>query len=204
MGSVNYSTIDISTLRDIFEEDEPFGLNTWATCALQFNSWAKDNKRPHREYESLQKKFDKPAATKNPTGDPSCPQTVRRAKHIAASIRNACFAAVLGGEKNNEATEVDESNACVIGACEGKKRSAASGFKHGSGTPKKVDNEDALLDYVGHLMGHPGNISTTLSIGTNENGLKKEDVIEIVQANISPTNDMIVSIHDLVKDIAKK
>ena len=129
---------------------------------------------------------------------------MRRAKHIAASIRNACAAAVLGGEKNDDVTEVGKPNTCVIGAREGKKRPAASGVKHGSGTPKNVKNEDALLDYVGQLTGHLGNISKTISIGTNETGLKKEDVIEIVQANIRPTNDMIVSIHDLVKDLARK
>lgn len=52
----------------------------------KFNIYASENGRSFRVMDYLRTKFDNLAKTKKPTGDPSCPPNVRRAKHIARDI----------------------------------------------------------------------------------------------------------------------
>ena len=66
-------------------------------------------------------KFDQLSNMKQKTGDSSCPQPVRRAKHIARAIHNKCAAMTLGGSSD------EEDNAVVVGnSSEGSERSPSS------------------------------------------------------------------------------
>ena len=89
--------------------------------ASNFAKWAEENARPHRDQDSLKNKFDKLSNRKKKTGDPSCPQPVRRAKHIARAIHNKCAAMTLGGSSDGE------DNAVVLeNSSEGSERSSSS------------------------------------------------------------------------------
>eukprot|EP00171_Calliarthron_tuberculosum_P004866 IDg4866t1 len=85
-GSQNYRAQDVTALLDIVEEQLPFGANMWARVRTDFNNWATANIRPNRKSSSLKSKFDRMASTKKPTGDPSCPSDVCRAKHVARDM----------------------------------------------------------------------------------------------------------------------
>ena len=101
-GALNYSNDDISAMLDIVEQEEPLGANHWAVVASNFTKWARENARPHRDQDSLKNKFDKLSNMKKKTGDPSCPQPFKRAKHIARAIHNKCAAMTLGGSSDGE------------------------------------------------------------------------------------------------------
>ena len=81
---------------DIAEDLEPLGANNWSKVAKRFKKWAEVNGRPARDFESLRNKFDKLANAKRKTADPSCPPSVRRAKHISSTIQAKCAAYTLG------------------------------------------------------------------------------------------------------------
>lgn len=78
-GALNYSTEDVTAILGIVEEGEPLGANHWAVVASKFTVWVSDNSRPLRDQDYLKNKFDKLANIKKKTGDPSCPEPVRRA-----------------------------------------------------------------------------------------------------------------------------
>jgi len=98
-GSSNYSAADLEKLLDILEIVLPLGNKGWATVTDQFNQWAKDNRRPTRQQQSLQIKFQNVRAlsifllamlslrsqlvrTEKPTGDAECPIEIERAHSI--------------------------------------------------------------------------------------------------------------------------
>ena len=69
-------------------------------------------KRPSPEIDSLKIKFEKLVKTKNPTGDPSCPPRVRRAKYIARNILrkvNPISARDQANEKPGSLGDIDET-----------------------------------------------------------------------------------------------
>lgn len=58
--------------------------------------------RPVRDVESVREKFDRLTKTKKSTGDPSCPASVRRAKHISKDILSKVNAVSVGDESLDE------------------------------------------------------------------------------------------------------
>lgn len=62
---------------------EPIGASELVLVAVEFNSYVEETS-PHKE--SLEIKFAKLTNIKRPTGDPSWPPSVQRAKHIARDI----------------------------------------------------------------------------------------------------------------------
>ena len=107
-GSPNYSAEDIERLLDCVEHYEPLGANEWALVHNMYKEWAESGERPVRDQMSLKSKFDKLANTKKRTGDPSCPSSVRRAKHIARDILKKCSALTISGESSSESESGDE------------------------------------------------------------------------------------------------
>ena len=61
-----------------------------------------------RDLDSLKCKFDKLANMKKPTGDPSCPEDVRRAKHIARDIFNRANAGKVGSSSEDDEDSDDD------------------------------------------------------------------------------------------------
>ncbi|KAI0566716.1 hypothetical protein FGB62_6g240 [Gracilaria domingensis] len=82
----NYTVHDVNVLLDIIEEHEPTGMNGWALVYRDYNRYAQDNDRPRRRSVALKKKYDKLLYFQKRTGDPTCPEYVRRAKNIQKEI----------------------------------------------------------------------------------------------------------------------
>ena len=107
-GSPNYSAEDIERLLDCVGHYEPLGANEWALVHRMYNEWTEKAERPVRDQMSLKSKFDKLVNTRKKTGDPSCPASVRRAKHIARDILNKCSALTINGESSSESESGDD------------------------------------------------------------------------------------------------
>ena len=71
-------------LKDI-EENLPCGGNEWEAVAMRFNR-SLPNGVASRDADSLKAKFKSLRNVKKPTGDPSCPEEVKRAKRAQYSI----------------------------------------------------------------------------------------------------------------------
>ncbi|KAI0557860.1 hypothetical protein FGB62_255g01 [Gracilaria domingensis] len=82
----NYSLHDINVLLNIVEEHEPTGMNGWALVHREYNRRAAENRRASRAPDALKKKYDKLQYYQKRTGDPICPDYVRRAKNIQKEI----------------------------------------------------------------------------------------------------------------------
>lgn len=74
----NYSTNEVNLFLDLMEEVLPIGGDEWQNVCKQFNSFF------HGDWnvESLRRKFASLHRKRIPTGDPSMPYTVRKAKLI--------------------------------------------------------------------------------------------------------------------------
>lgn len=84
VGAKTYTQPDIDALLDCVEYVQPLGGNHWLQVAEYFNDWAVENYRLRRDDSPLRGNFDKLFGTKKPTGDPRCPNHVRRAKNCHA------------------------------------------------------------------------------------------------------------------------
>lgn len=169
-GAPNYSIEDIEAMLDAVEDVEPLGANQWAIVEQQFNEWSTANERPYRDMDSLKLKFDKLASVKKPTGDPSCPANVRRAKRIAQNILGKCNAHSVGDssssdddekfdsfgnslpkdsspddDKSPDSAEKKRKASKTLGARKNKRRPGVTGLK------KEEHGDDPMMEHVGLL-----------------------------------------------------
>jgi hypothetical protein len=99
---------------DIAEKVLPFGADMWETVALLYNGInhlgiSLPRKFTPREAESLRMKFKTLVRIKKPTGDPNCPEEVRRAKRIHYKIEENMDVAKFDDSSNDERDdEVDD------------------------------------------------------------------------------------------------
>jgi hypothetical protein len=81
----HWSIAELNRLFEIIENVLPRGANEWTIVAERYNS-----NRPRgfveRDEESMRNKFKSLRNVKKPTGDPLCPEEVRRAKRIQREI----------------------------------------------------------------------------------------------------------------------
>ena len=228
-GAPNYNTEDVTALLDCVEEVEPLGSNHWAIVATRFREWSVDNERPERELDSLRNKFDKLANSKKKTGNPSCPEPVRRAKRIARAIQNKCAAMTLEGSSDEEETEVraartsveeevgrgavvsgstdDNQSEETLGSMKRKRKTAATGMRR-----TKCRGDDAIVEHIADMSAHIGVISKslaaeTVALSSNES-LTKKDVVEIVKNEVrdsmAPTNTMLEQMNNLLQTIVAR
>lgn len=192
-GSPNYNDADIDTLLDITEEVEPLGANQWSIVSHKFNEWCQRNGRPVRDAESLKMKFDKLVNVKKPTGDPSCPLPVRRAKHIARSILAKCNAVSVGdgSSQDNEAIrgrnldaalhQNDEAQKSIegidSGSCDtGHKRKGSQigsrvNKKRAGGTGiRSTSTVDPMIEHVGSISESVQQISDAIVARSSRQG----------------------------------
>lgn len=82
VGAANYRDDDLDALMDIAEVIVPVGKKGWNTVAVEFAEWAKENGRPERSSDSLEKKFKQVVRMEKPTGQADCPLWLDRAHAI--------------------------------------------------------------------------------------------------------------------------
>ncbi len=83
---LKFSTTELEHLLDAIEEFVPIGNPEWERV---WNSHQTLYEEKERTVESLKRKFSEVARMKIPTGDPTCPPHIRRAKRISRKIVQA-------------------------------------------------------------------------------------------------------------------
>lgn len=74
----SYKSADVAVLLDLVEEMLPLGQSDWDALTLQYNGKVSNP----RESDQLRRKFKALKNVSKPTGDPTCPIEVKRAKRI--------------------------------------------------------------------------------------------------------------------------
>ncbi|CAD6936273.1 unnamed protein product, partial [Tilletia caries] len=101
-GSAQYGKLELSWLFHYVEKHRPHGSNYWEKVAKDYVLRATSKGKPPRTAASLKKKFDNLCKSVKPTGDPTCPPEVRKAKRLRRDIES---------EHAVESTEDDEDDA---------------------------------------------------------------------------------------------
>ena len=76
-GCLSYSNSQVESWLDLMEQYLPIGTQEWEYIANEYSS---AHPRPLHDVASLRRKFNTLAKKKTPTGNPSCPPIVHRAK----------------------------------------------------------------------------------------------------------------------------
>jgi hypothetical protein len=84
---IGWKRPELEFLLQLIEERLPVGGEEWAKVAELHVKEYPDNQR---DKDSIKRKYSKLYLTKMPTGDPSCPWSVRRAKFINEQIKRKC------------------------------------------------------------------------------------------------------------------
>ncbi|KAI5777152.1 hypothetical protein EDC01DRAFT_427599 [Geopyxis carbonaria] len=105
-GVQNYSVLDKMTLLDSIEQHRPIGLEQWGNVHTDYSEYAARLGRTERTVHSLQDLYRSMVSHKTPTGDPQCPEHVKRAKRLAVEIENGNFV---------ESDTVDSTEGCSSG-----------------------------------------------------------------------------------------
>ena len=82
----NYSAANTQYLLDLIEEIEPIGADEWTEISLKYNAHFGGRSGKNWSGEDLKNKFKALKAMRKPTGDPTCPPVVRRAKNVQRAI----------------------------------------------------------------------------------------------------------------------
>jgi hypothetical protein len=121
----HYSTEEIDLIMDIVGRVLPSGGYMWERVTKEYND-RKPRGSASREMESVRSKFRKFCNEKKPTGDPNCPEHVKRAKRIQHEIDNACGVQEMhDDDDSDDESEDDESE--DISIISGSKNSSDEG-----------------------------------------------------------------------------
>ncbi|KAJ2975528.1 hypothetical protein NUW54_g11718 [Trametes sanguinea] len=101
-GSTNFSTADLDTLLKLVEKHMPYGMNGWKRVCDEYNEYALVNIRPKRDARALRQKYYRLVNSKKPTGDPDCPDEVRRAKRLEREIEERVHYGVINDDADDE------------------------------------------------------------------------------------------------------
>ena len=115
--SSNFSDRELHSMLDAIESIIPIGSGDWERVELAHSVDFEDK---GRTADSLKRKFRELYLRKGPTGDPTIPETVRRAKEINKRIREKSLVCIDCDETEEEGEEGDEGGEevrdAVVGA----------------------------------------------------------------------------------------
>ena len=98
----NYSLEEVDNLLELIDEILPLSVTQWEKIAEHHLSRYPDR---NRSVDSIKRKFKELYSKKIPTGDPNCPQEVRRAKRLRRQIINSMNASDLNSEEEGSGSE---------------------------------------------------------------------------------------------------
>ena len=108
---VHWMTEEVTILLDKVDEYKPRGTNEWEAVTRAYNisrlSIESLNGRPERDVDSCKTKFKALKNVRKPTGDPSIPPDVKRAKQIQYQIESRMSAVNFD---DNDAQEEDDDD----------------------------------------------------------------------------------------------
>jgi hypothetical protein len=99
---------EVKLLLNIVEETLPRGQQEWLTVVTEYNqrriAWMAE-----RDEEQIRNKFKALRNTKKPTGDPTCPPNIRRAKQLMHLIERRCSVTTMDdSDSDGEVGDVGE------------------------------------------------------------------------------------------------
>ena len=101
----SYSTANTTYLLDLIEEIEPCGAEEWNSVASRYNAHFGGESRSG---DDLKNKFKTLKGVKKPTGDPSCPPEVIRAKRLQKSLERRMDVQTLEDDDDNLDDRMDD------------------------------------------------------------------------------------------------
>ncbi|KAJ7747550.1 hypothetical protein B0H16DRAFT_1850831 [Mycena metata] len=88
-GTSNFSKKATNVVLDLVQKRLPTGPKAWDHLSKAFNRWAVRNGDPERPGKSVENRYKHLLKHKKPTGDPHCPDEVKRAHRIEALINQS-------------------------------------------------------------------------------------------------------------------
>jgi hypothetical protein len=170
----HYSTEEIDLIMDIVEEVLPSGEYMWERVAKEYNE-RKPRGSACRDMESIRIKFRKFKNEKKPTGDPNCPEHVRRAKRIARLIDNHVGATEINDDDENSNEESDDSEVSSI--ISGSKSSSVEG------SPRSQPEAEAA-----NLLDSPVLTRRVLQGGAVLGDMQLSDINRIIPETLVPVS----------------
>lgn len=209
-------------LLDIVVEVETLGMNMWAVVGDKFNSRVDLTGRLIRKVDSLKLKFDKLSNSNKPTGDPLCPEPVRRAKRISRAILRKAAAASLGLDVDDDDDEMNVENETesVLGISNGHSgitanigsiRGASVGVRAnrrepgscGIKTPGSIKTDPLLssVERIDNNIETMTSVFATSSISTTHNiqSMIRDEVKQATSEDISELKSMMKMVVDCFK-----
>lgn len=113
----NYSLEEIDNLLDLIEEELPISATMWENIQMRHLSRYPDQRRA---VDSIKRKFKELYSKRIKTGDPNCPQEVRRAKRLRHQIVESMNASdlntvVAGSEEQGSESGDDDASSSLLG-----------------------------------------------------------------------------------------
>ncbi|KAK9483529.1 hypothetical protein V1527DRAFT_472946, partial [Lipomyces starkeyi] len=108
-GSQNFSMQDKNALLDAIDKFRPIGPAKWNQVVDAYEDYCLENGTPSRDVGAIRRKFNSLVNFPKPTGDPTCPPDIKRAKEISRMINESVEMAFLY-DMDMGADQQEESN----------------------------------------------------------------------------------------------
>ncbi len=141
---------------DCVQEILPLGADGWKRACDSYNA-KKERGHPYREMEAFRGKFKRLKNEKKPTGDPDCPEDVKRAKRINVEMERKQDIASFGSN-SNDGSETDSS-------CTSSAPSSHMGNAEALEMSAKGSSSSTTLNVVGGSVSGYGGYQGVLSAG---------------------------------------
>ncbi|KAK9490524.1 hypothetical protein V1508DRAFT_399829 [Lipomyces doorenjongii] len=142
-GSQNFSLQDKNALLDAVEQVKPAGPAKWDQVMDLYEEYCIENGRASRDVAALRRKFNQMLNLPKPTGDPTCPPDVRRAKELSRVINESLEMAGLSDDEILDLTEERVADAADDEQFETSSRNSSSGARS-SDTPRTSSAASAI------------------------------------------------------------
>ena len=107
-GSKKFSQPEVDLMLTCIQNELPLGSDAWDEVCSQYNILAARKGFCERDVESIKRKFRSGYTVKKPTGDPSLPAWVQRAKLIQKEINGKAHVQTLGRDDDEQSDEESE------------------------------------------------------------------------------------------------
>jgi hypothetical protein len=157
-GAQNFSVSDKEFLVTLLEEIRPLGQEQWDEVVSRYNSeWAEPSERNTRDRDALRGQWYKMLRERKPTGDPSCPDHVRRAKRLNREMTNEI---AMGGidddhltASEHEAEAEEESNEAAGDADNGEQDKSTNDLDNND-DKRDAGNAEQSVDIAAEKVVH--------------------------------------------------
>lgn len=108
-GVPNIKDEELTFFLNLVEEELPLGPAKWERVGTLYNAWAERNNFPTRNLKTLRKKFQALVrkGISKPTGDPTLPPLVRKAKQVFRALGNIAASETVDDAMSSDDDETE-------------------------------------------------------------------------------------------------